>query len=89
MLKPTADELTAILAKHAKYLRGVDGGKCADLRRASLQGADLQGADLREADLRKADLRGADENRTHPPALYVEYFSERLDDSGEWIREEA
>ena len=58
MLKPTADELTAILAKHAKYLRGVDGGKCADLRRASLQGADLQGADLRRASLQGADLRG-------------------------------
>jgi len=59
MLKPTADELTAILAKHAKYLRGVDGGKCADLRRASLQGADLQGADLRRASLQGADLQRA------------------------------
>ena len=59
MLKPTADELTAILAEHAKYLRGVDGGKCADLRGADLQGAHLRGADLRGADLRGGDLQGA------------------------------
>jgi len=41
------------------------------------------------ADRHMQTCEGADENRTHPPALYVEYFSERLDDSGEWIREEA
>jgi len=65
MLKPTADELTAILAEHAKYLRGEDGGKRADLQEADLQGADLQEADLQGADLQgaylqEANLQGAD-----------------------------
>ena len=43
MLKPTADELTAILAEHAKYLRGEDGCKRADLRRAYLLRGTPQG----------------------------------------------
>ena len=60
MLKPTADELTAILAEHAKYLRGEDGGKRADLQGADLRVADLQGAVLLGADLLGAVLRGAD-----------------------------
>ena len=60
VLKPTADELKAILDAHAKWLRGESGGKRADLQRAYLRGADLRGADLRGADLQRAYLQGAD-----------------------------
>lgn len=37
----TKEQLTDILAKHAKWLRGEEGGE-----RADLSGADLSGADL-------------------------------------------
>ena len=51
--------LAVIIDNHGRWLRGEDGGKCADLRGADLRGADLRCADLRGADLRCADLRGA------------------------------
>ena len=65
MKKISDTELKAIIDKHAKWLRGEDGGERtdlygADLRGADLRDADLRGADLRDADLRDADLRGAD-----------------------------
>ena len=53
------DELNAILDKHAKWLRGEDGGNRAILRGADLCGADLCGADLRGANLYGANLCGA------------------------------
>ena len=58
-------DIKLILEKHAKWIRGEDGGERADLRGADLRGANLRGADLRGADLRDADLyyanlRGAD-----------------------------
>ena len=56
----TCTELKAIIDKHAKWLRGEDGGECADLCDANLRGANLRGADLRDANLRSANLRGAD-----------------------------
>lgn len=43
-----------VLEKHAKWLRGEDGGE-----RANLRGANLRGADLRGANLYNANLRGA------------------------------
>ena len=57
-------DIKLILEKHAKWIRGEDGGECADLcnanlRGANLWGADLRGANLRDADLCHADLRGA------------------------------
>ena len=57
-------DIKLILEKHAKWIRGEDGGEranlCdADLRNANLRGADLRGADLFGADLRGANLRGA------------------------------
>lgn len=55
----TQKQLTDILAKHAKWLRGEEGGERADLREANLRGADLSRADLREANLSDADLSGA------------------------------
>ena len=53
-------DIKLILEKHAKWLRGEDGGERADLRGADLRGADLSGADLRGANLHSANLRGAD-----------------------------
>ena len=52
-------DIKLILEKHAKWLRGEDGGECADLRGADLRNANLRGANLRGADLCGADLRGA------------------------------
>ena len=69
LYKPTAEELKNVLELHAKWLRGEEGGKKADmsgwdlsysdLRSANLRSADLYSADLRSADLRSADLRSA------------------------------
>ena len=53
-------DIKLILEKHAKWIRGEDGGECADLRNANLRGADLRGADLCDADLCGASLCGAD-----------------------------
>lgn len=39
---PTADEWREILEKHARWARGEQGGKRADLQRADLRGADLR-----------------------------------------------
>lgn len=53
------ESIREILEKHSMWLKGMDGGVKADLRRANLRKADLCGADLRWADLREADLCGA------------------------------
>jgi uncharacterized protein YjbI with pentapeptide repeats len=55
-----AKELRDTIEKHGAWLRGEDGGVCADLQDADLQSADLQDADLRGADLQSANLQGAD-----------------------------
>ena len=67
--------LSRVLAAHALWLAGREGGTKADrsganlseanlrganLRKANLAGCDLSGANLRDADLRKCDLRDAD-----------------------------
>lgn len=62
-------DIKLILEKHAKWIRGEDGGeranlyganlRCADLSSADLRGADLRGADLSSANLRDANLRDA------------------------------
>ena len=57
-------DIKLILEKHAKWARGEDGGKRADLCDANLCGANLCGAnlcgaDLCDADLCNANLRGA------------------------------
>lgn len=59
MGKISDTKLKAIIDKHAKWLRGADGGERASLYGADLRGADLRGADLYGADLYGADLRGA------------------------------
>ena len=68
-------DIKLILEKHAKWIRGEDGGERADLCNADLCGANLWGANLcganlwganlrnanlRGANLRNANLRGAD-----------------------------
>ena len=60
MKKISDTELKAIIYKHAKWVRGEDGGERADLRNADLSGANLRNADLSGADLCDADLYGAD-----------------------------
>ena len=52
----TTEELSAILSKHSKWLKGEDGGERANLRSANLQDADLRSANLRSADLQDANL---------------------------------
>ena len=59
MKKISDTELKAIIYKHAKWARGEDGGKRANLCGANLRDADLRDANLRDADLRDADLRDA------------------------------
>lgn len=49
-------DIKLILEKHAKWIRGEDGGERADLCDANLRGADLCDADLRDADLCGANL---------------------------------
>ncbi len=52
------EELTQILAAHAKWLEtDRKEGKQADLSRTDLQGADLRSANFQEADLSGAKLR--------------------------------
>ena len=60
MKKISDTELKAIIDKHAKWIRGEDGGERADLCGADLCDADLCNANLRDADLCGANLRGAD-----------------------------
>ena len=52
-------ELKSILDLHNKWLKDIDGGKCADLEGANLRGADLRGTDLRGANLLDANLLDA------------------------------
>ena len=53
-------DIKLILEKHAKWIRGEDGGERADLRGANLRGANLCDADLHNANLCGADLRNVD-----------------------------
>ena len=50
--------LSAILESHGRWLRGEDGGTCANLSKANLSGANLSGANLSGANLSKANLFG-------------------------------
>ena len=55
----TAEQLKAILEKHAAYLRGEKEGEKADLSGDDLSGANLSWANLSYANLSYADLREA------------------------------
>ena len=52
-------DIKLILEKHAKWIRGEDGGERADLCNVNLRGADLCNADLSGANLRGGNLYGA------------------------------
>ena len=53
-------DIKLILEKHAKWLRGEDGGERANLCSANLCGTNLRGADLCDANLCGTNLCGAD-----------------------------
>ena len=53
---PTPDQWRDILEKHARYLRGAEGGERANLSYADLSSANLSSADLRSANLSYANL---------------------------------
>ena len=55
-MKISAEKLQEIIESHGKWLKCVDGGKCANLHCADLRDANLQGANLHCADLQGADL---------------------------------
>ena len=55
----TQEELSAIVANHADYLKTGDSSKRANLRYVDLRYADLRDADLHYADLHSANLRYA------------------------------
>ena len=59
MKKISDTELKAIIDKHAKWIRGEDGGERADLCGANLCDADLRNANLSGANLCGANLCGA------------------------------
>ena len=59
------DELNAILANHARWLKDADGGVRANLSRASLSGANLFRANLSGANLSCANLTGSDLSRAN------------------------
>ena len=48
ILKPTPEQLAAILANHKKWQFGEAGGKIANLRSADLSGANLRSANLKD-----------------------------------------
>ena len=56
---PSKDEWRDILEKHARWMRGAEGGERANLQGAYLRGADLQDADLQDANLQDANLQRA------------------------------
>lgn len=56
----TQERLKEIIASHAKWLLGEDGGERADLSNANLSGSNLSGTDLRGANLHGANLCDAD-----------------------------
>jgi uncharacterized protein YjbI with pentapeptide repeats len=59
-VKPTPEELSEILSKHALWARCQVGGARANLTGADLTGADLTRANLTDANLTRENLTGAD-----------------------------
>lgn len=61
----TQDELDKILDAHQKWLKGEEGGVCADLKSVDLSGADLGHVNLSGADLRSVNLHGVNLSRVN------------------------
>ena len=57
--KLTQEEVSAIIASHAKWLANEEGGRRADFSDADLEGFDFSGADLREANFSGSGLSKA------------------------------
>ena len=90
MKKISDTELKAIIYKHAKWVRGEDGGERADLCGADLCGADLRdadlyGANLRGADLRSANLRGAKNTDKTAWDAYTAFYPLQCPETGSFI----
>src|SRR5438105_2858985 len=51
LIKPTADEIAAILGKHRKWVYGQEGGVRADLSGSNLSGSNLSGSNLSGSNL--------------------------------------
>lgn len=58
-MKITQKELCDMLDRHAKWLRGQEGGKQMALHGADLRGLDFCGADMSASSVQESDLRGA------------------------------
>ena len=93
-------DIKLILEKHAKWIRGEDGGERADLcnvnlrganlcnanlRGANLRGADLCDADLCGADLHNADLRGAKNTDKIAWNAYTAFYPLQCPETGSFI----
>ena len=85
MKKISDTELKAIIYKHAKWVRGEDGGERADLYGANLRDADLYGANLRGADLRSANLRGAKNTDKTAWDAYTAFYPLQCPETGSFI----
>lgn len=78
-------DLKLVLERHAKWLRGEEGGEranlcCANLRGANLRDANLYGASLYHADLSGADLCGANLYRANLYCADLSYANLRYAD---------
>ena len=83
-------DIKLILEKHAKWIRGEDGGECADLCGAdlcyaNLCDADLCDADLCNANLRNADLRGAKNTDKTAWDAYTAFYPLQCPETGSFI----
>ena len=67
------DALKQVLDKHAKWLRGEEGGERANLSDANLPDANLSGANLSDANLSDANLSGANLSRANLSGAKLSY----------------
>ena len=83
-------DIKLILEKHAKWIRGEDGGERADLHDADLHDANLCDADLHNADLcganlHNADLRGAKNTDKTVWDAYTAFYPLQCPETGSFI----
>ena len=83
-------DIKLILKKHAKWIRGEDGGERADLCGADLRNADLCNADLCNANLRGANLccanlRGAKNTDKTAWDAYTAFYPLQCPETGSFI----
>jgi len=66
----TKEQIAAVLADHARWLRG-EGGKRADMHGANMHRADMHGANMQGANMQGAYMRGADMQRAYMQGAYM------------------